>query len=382
MTTQTKMPPMKSGRFTDGTRVQSMTVVFISPLFFGDSSGAAIYYRLLAKYVSDKGCIVSVISDKEMGDFDGQYYDLFPKRCGQNKKFPRDVYVYGVQNLKYLLIPKILHREQPNALLVHSSFYNHPGIFANAMNKVRNRFPELKMVLDVRDRMMSPEQVKSLAIYDKIIACSENVLADLQSKGLSKSKIIHIPVLQEKLSVDLSGLPKLLAGLGIRQPYIYYAGLVKEAKGVDLLLDTYVNHIRRRNPELSLVISGLMKTRNSRIISQLKSEGVRYIGNRCRSEVLQLIAGSSACVHLSPNEGLPRFCLEVLALRKPIVLPPNIPEFERYCADCVVPSSEPAEIAQKILTIYTDAKAPIYPIEMHFPESVLSKYLKVLGLAD
>lgn len=358
-----------------------MKVLILTPLFFGDSSGAAVYYKILANSFIQSGYAVSVISDKETGEFQGQYYGLLPSRCGREKRFPRDVFAYAIQNLKYLSIPKIIRYEQPNTLLVHSSFYNHPGAFASMMNMVRKRFSELTMVLDVRDRLVPAKQVKSFSIFDCVIACSENIMLHLCRHGLIKEQVTLIPVVQEKIDVDKQEAWEFTRSLKLKPlTYIFYAGLVKEAKGISVLLDAFLNYVKAVRPDVKLVISGLLKTQNERVLSALKEDGVAYLGNRKRSDVLKLMSCARLCVNLSPIEGMPRTSLESLALQKPTILPPNVPEFGRHCPDFVALDSNPKAVADKIIELLDTQAVPSYPIENHLPENVLPKYMAILSL--
>jgi glycosyltransferase involved in cell wall biosynthesis len=213
--------------------------------------------------------------------------------------------------------------------------------------------------------------------YKRIVVCSENIKAHLYAHGAEITKVSLVPVIQEQISINQVLANDLLAKYRIHRPYIFYGGLVKESKGVDLLLEAFLKHIRpTRN--ISLVISGLLKSSQHKLRSMLNEEGVQYIGNQSRQNVLALIDNAALCVNLSSAEGLPRASLEAIALKRPTVLPPNIPEFENHCTDNIAHQLDAPSAASKMLQILDSKVSPPYPIEIHYPENVVEQYLEIL----
>lgn len=356
-------------------------VIICTPLFWGDASGASVYYRLLSHSLIQEGYKVAVISDKEPSELQPSvdYYSLFPARCGRKRKFLLDYFSYATQNLAYFNLNKIVSRVKPRAVLVHSSFYNHPGIFAHVMKGVTRKHPEVNFIADVRDGLMPPAKVPLLNVYRRVIACSENVMNHLLENGVDPERLIRIPVIQERLKTGNKLLARTVIDLGLEgQPYIFYAGLVKESKAVDVVLEAFLRYVRPIRKDVRLVIAGLMKTSNRGMKEMLAQDGVLYVGNRRREEVLALMSGAALCVNLSPNEGMPRTSLEALALGRPVVLPPNVPEFSRYCEGFVVSEREPAIVANRMIEIMDAGVVPSYPIETHFPENVFNAYADLL----
>lgn len=358
-------------------------VAICSPLFWGGGSGASSYYRLLAKGLASSGCTVSVISDSEAArrDIVVGYFPLFPARCSRDRRPLHDKVAYLKQNLAYLQIEGILRRTAPGGVLVHSSFYNHPGIFAAVMKRTMKRLPEMNFVADVRDAMMPLHKVPLLNGYRRVIACSENVAEHLLAGGVAPERIARVPVMQERLDVDAAMIQRLAGELAlVGRPYIFYAGLVKEDKAVGLLLEAFLKHVRPARPDLLLVIAGLMKTSSRYIRGMLAEEGVRYAGNRSRDEVLALMSDAALCANLSPNEGMPRSSLEALALGRPVALPPNVPEFAKYCGNSVVAERSPSVVAVRLLEVMDAGPTVGYPIERHYPEAVLPVYRELLSV--
>jgi len=354
-------------------------IVIITPIFSGSGTGAAVYYPLLVKNLAEKGVKLTIISEKTQEKIsieNCEYLGIFPTRSGKEKQIIRDSLGYGWQNILYLRLPKIVKKIQPELIIVHSSFYNLPGIFPQVMQKIMASGAEC--IIDVRDVLIPRKQVGNLGEYKKAIACSENVFNHLINCGLAKEKINYIPIPQEQLSVNLIEQEQLLLNLGLKDtPYIFYAGMIKELKAVDLLLEAFTEYVREKLPELVLVMAGYIKTSNQKIIKLLQEKNVCYVGNKNRKEVLQLMKGAKLCINLSPNEGMPRSSLEALALKCPVLLPPNVPEFMRFCPDFVVTSRQPKEIADQIIKVLESGAIPSYPIELHFPERVIREYEQV-----
>jgi len=361
--------------------VSHKKLLLITPLFWGDASGSSVYYRLLSNELLQRGYDVSVISDFEKGDdsLGISYFPLFPKRCGKDKNRMRDIVAYAVQNFTYLKINNIIKRLQPTAVLVHSSFYNHPGIFSFVFSRLLLKYPNITFIADVRDRMLPVQKMSTLNAFHKVVACSKNVAHYLRGNGVDPSKIFHIPVIQERIIVqDKEALQFLVKKGLVDKKYFFYGGLIKEEKAVDLLLDAFVDHICPKEPDIYLVLAGLMKTSSSRVKQLLSNDRVVYVGNVRRGEVLALMSKSALCVNLSPNEGMPRSSLEALSLNKLVVLPPNVPEFTTLCPEFVVDEKAPELVATRILDIFHAGDIAQYPIERHRPEDVIDHYLQIL----
>ena len=359
----------------------STDVLIITPIFYGSASGAAIYYKLLSRKLIQQGFSVTIISEKATTSNDIPYHGIFPKRCSRNKRMIKDFAFYAIQNIAYLLIPKIVKIYRPKNLLVHSSFYNFPGIFPAVMEYLRQTQPKMRIVVDIRDRLVPPLWIKKIEKFNKVIACSENVKTYLFENGINRKSVKLIPVIQEPIQINETFTRNTISCFNLNnKKYIFYAGLIKEKKAIDTILNAFLLYIRKKIPDIHLVISGLIKTSNKKILQLLSEESVLYLGNRRREEVLSLMSRASLCINISPNEGMPRTCLESLALKRPTVLPPNIPEFNSYCSDFVYTGNCPRDLANKIVRMIQCKTVATYPIEKHFPSKVFPKYKEILQL--
>lgn len=363
-----------------GADIEHMDVLIITPLFFGDASGASIYYQRLTALFVEHGMNVGVISDREAGSFPGIYLGLFPRRAGQAKSPLKDYASYALQNISYRKLGGIVGEFSPKNIIIHSSFYNFPGLFPCYINNVMKHHPDINFILDVRDRLVPEKRIRHFKRYDSIIVCSENIRNYLCRGGLVKDSMTYIPVIQEHLESLAEEGKQVPERYGLqRDRYIFYAGLIKEAKKVDVLLEAYCRHIRPVMPDIKLVLAGLLKTTSHRIKEQLQSENVFHLGNLPRNEIIGLMNGAALCVNLSPIEGFPRSSLEALALRRPVLLPPNVPEFMQYCPGQVATENDPQAVAGQMIRIIQQHEIADYPVEKHYPENQFDRYMNILA---
>lgn len=356
-------------------------VLVITPIFLSDAGGAAIYYKLLVSLLSKSyNTETGVVSERYTYHGDLRYYGIFPTWAGRDRNIVRDIFFYFLQNVSYFGMFWILFKERPNIVLVHSSFYNHPGIFDPVFRLLKMFFPRIRFVADVRDRLLPQKKLSLLNYFDRIISCSENVYAHLLSGRVDPKKVLIIPVIQEEMNIPVirgqfDSLCKTY-GLCGRQ-YFIYVGAVKEDKAVDILLEAYVDIVRPKFPEIDFVLVGLNKSKGKDVASMLEMDGVIYLGNLPREHSLALMSGANLCVNISPNEGMPRVSLESIALNKPTLLPPNIPEFHELCPEYVVSDLSVPSVGRQICKLLETPSVPVYPIAKHYPEAVLSQYEEV-----
>ena len=353
-------------------------IYIVSPIFCGGGSGAAIYYNILADSLQRNGFDVTIITDKEECKSKLKIIKLFPVRSSRKKNILSYFY-YFIQNLTYLRLPFILFKGRPSVVIVHSSFFNYPGIFYLIMRLITYTFRKIKFVVDVRDRGLCKKRIYQLDIFNSIVACSKNIENHLLHYHKLKPKIHHIPIIQEDLSNDY-GDSSVVFGHDLRKiEYILYAGLINESKKVDILLDSFINYVYLKNENIKFILCGIVKTNNKRVVNNLKHKGVIFLGNVDRDNVLKLMHYSSLCINISPIEGLPRSSLEPIAMGKPVILPPFVPEFKMMCPSCVLDSSNYREIGQKILSSLDNEEKCDYPIVKHSIDNILPKYMHILS---
>lgn len=346
------------------------------------ATGSATYYRLLSETLADRGVEVAVVSERRNDGpvvsgtrAEPRVAELFPRRTARNKGRFTAPLLYAAQNLTYLGLPSALRRLGPKVVLVHSSFFNWPNVMRLPL-RLSRRSTDARFVLDVRDRLLPRRHIVEWSGFDAVIACSQNVLAHLRSIGAERP-ISLIPIPQEPLHVGDEQIRDFRDRHRLARPYVLYAGLVKELKRIDLLLEAFNEHVRPAVPGIDLVVAGMLKTSNPIVLDGLRAPGVKYLGPLPREEVLTAMAGAELVVNLSPNEGLPRSSLEALALGARVALPPNVPEFAESCPDAVVGDRDPGVVAERLRALMLSPPAR-YPVQEHDPARVVNYYLTLL----
>lgn len=351
----------------------------ITPLFPPVMGGASTYYGLLTRGLLAKGVVkhVTIITENSSErnnasalSPDIDVIPLFPYRAGGHKRKSLQFLLYGIQNLLYVFIPYLVRKHKPDLVIVHSSFHNFFNLMAPVIKLISNKVP---VIADVRDHQLPVKRLGQLESYHALVVCSLNVYNHILQASTLTQRVNHIPVIQEVMNVPRNCASATLEKYGLKHgSYLLYAGLIKADKGIDLLLNTYES-LCSRGSALQLVIVGGSKD-NLLLKRILSVSGVQWLGPVPREELLDLLSSCSMAVNLSNSEGMPRTSLEALALGVRVLLPKGIPEFEKYCQDNVVCSSDPEFVAQQIEKLLFNTTACHYPIEEHFPDFVLSKY--------
>jgi len=108
------------------------------------------------------------------------------------------------------------------------------------------------------------------------------------------------------------------------------------------------------------------------------NERIFYIGNIRHCDVINLIRYSELCINPSSNEGLPRFCLESIAMGAKVALPMNVNEFVKHCPNFILKGNSIEELTRNLQRIYTKPLKSEYPIGNHYPEKVIKLYSSIL----
>lgn len=350
-------------------------ISIVTPIFFGDGTGASIYYQMLSRYLRAQGWRVQVISERTSAADPGavdNYVPLFPFRSGRNRAWLRDSLAYGIQNLQYVRIINHIRHFNSTHTLIHSSFLNTPGFF----------YPVLKHLdattgcsIDVRDVLLPPRVAPLLRSARSILACSENVVAMLKCYGLSEDRIAHVPVpfAHGAIADDLLEFYKKEFG----PRYIVYVGMIRESKRVDTLIQAFTQYVLPRFPDVELVLAGRRKWSNPANDVLLRHPKVRHVGSISHHNTLHLIAGASVVVNPSAKESLGRSALEAISLQRPVVLPAEVPEFER-AAPGLVASSAPNRLADQIASLLTTPTTVTYDLSVHSPPEVFAKFVDAI----
>ncbi len=229
-------------------------------------------------------------------------------------------------------------------------------------------------VADVRDRFFDP---RAIAAWPAIICVSEGVREKIAAEA-SAERITRVP-----MPIDLDELRRPRRAVRGLRPYFLFVGRAVEAKGVRELLAAYFQYRTRygaHSPDL--FFAGLNEfPALETLAARVKS--IRLLGALRREEVLALMAGADRVILPSRSEGLPRSCIEAIGLGVPVVCPPGVREFDRYCPKAVLPEISEAAILEMLERPRQSLKVNSYPIEMHdrrrCVQLTLSVYRRALG---
>lgn len=356
------------------TNKKEIRVLFITPIFAPQVGGAATYSKYLVDKLScfarmKKLVILTTFMPKERlyasaGKIDvlrilplidnpaSKILDFISKALSNFLVLiclPVITFFYRIEIIHYLR-PKI-----------------HPAISLLVRARIINR----PVVLDQRDLSTKTPNHKS---YDKVICAGKNIVQLMKSKEVPKYKIEYLPtplILPSEKSVNCG---EINGNYNPPRPYILYLGNIESEKGVYELIEA-MSFLSKE--DLTLVFAG-PNHEGRRFLKQINnSRNIQYIGAIPHTVALSLLQHAELVVLPSKAEGIPRSCLEAIALGKKVLCPPGIPEFEKFCADFVLPEISAEVIADKILEHLKNDKYPNYPIEMHSWEVLSKKLLKL-----
>lgn len=349
-------------------------IVIITPIYQYSNGGASVYFNSITKALGNKYDF-NIISESSKKNIIG-YYGIFPKRGSiEYKNFFHKILLYLFENLTYFRIFKIMTKLKPEVVHIHSSYFNNPNIFPFIFLICRLIF-KTKFILDARDKMINKYFFKFVKYFDKIICCSLDIekiyLSILNDKF--KNKIIQIPVLiSNNHNIHKNLIPKVL----LNKKYIFYAGLIKTQKRIDLIIETFQKLTSKKDKDLYLVLAGTIKDKKEYFYSKFKDKKIFYFQAMSNTIIQSIINESLIAINVSPNEGVPQFCLESIANNTLVILPPNISEFNKFARENVFTGSSSEQLNDLILKIIDQKIYPNYPISDHFIENQISKYIEI-----
>ena len=102
-----------------------------------------------------------------------------------------------------------------------------------------------------------------------------------------------------------------------------------------------------------------------------------FLGEVDHEAALSLIERAEALVLPSRSEGLPRVCLEAIALGTKVICPPGVPELQRACPDWIVPAVTVQDVLDKLGQAVRLPFRSSYDIESHDPRLVGRRILEI-----
>lgn len=358
-------------------------ILIISPIFKPSVGGASTYYSMLVNLLTEGDAMleITVLTEKHpnapkretLKDGKLKIVRKYPFRAGKGGKNIFSYLKYIYQNIQYLLLPFFIFREKFDYVLIHSSLHNYPNILQYLL-PVMKKNTNIKWISDVRDWQLPEKEISQLEIYDVIIACSKHIVNHLSTNKMIKERIVEIPVLQEKIDaekVSYSNIDLIAKNV----PYICYVGLIKKDKGIDLLLASF--ELLKEISNVNLILVGDVKQK--KYFSAINNnERVFHVSSQNRDSILTILKGSALVVNLSQSEGMPRICLEAMALNVSVLLPCGIEEFQHELPLIIACDDDPVVLASNMKKIIDEQIKSTYKFDSHYADKVLPQYKKLI----
>jgi len=364
----------------------------LSPFYLPAPGGAGRYYSLLVKELSrtDTFKKISVYTEKypgqlkleKVGSSNVTINRVFPFRAGSNKLSRAKYLKYLVQNLQIVfLFFKIFKGEK--IFLVHGYFFNNISSVGLLIRLLRlNPFLKVKVIADLRDPKLNAKKISRLNCVDEIIVCSLNVKHHLLDNGWHKQNINHIPVPFEPSIPQDSKVQSLLDKFSLlKQRYVFTPNGISKEKSIDQILEL-TKALKADGIVDKLVVAG-RKRDSDAIIEKAINDGILvYVGSLPHEQILCLTHSAAIVPIISLKvEGMPRTALEALVMNVPVLLPDNVPEFERFDDVCASINDAESSLINKAKDIIDGgAHYPNYDLSIHAWSSLTPKYLSLFKL--
>ncbi|MBI4593095.1 MAG: glycosyltransferase family 4 protein, partial [Candidatus Rokubacteria bacterium] len=299
-----------------------MRILLVTPLFFPSLSGAAVYFDTLARGLrgQEPAAEITILTRRLRGAPAGE------RRDGAR--------VLRLLPDSRLAAPAVLAAA---AALRSDVVHYHTIVSYRGLHRLAPLF-RAPLVGDMRDLAARNEgaDLRHYLHCSRVICASENIVRFLSARGFPAAKLAHVPIPFEP---PVPPPPALVAaararyGIPGHRPYALFVGVIIPYKGVRELLAA-MERVWRERPELGLVLAGPLTREGDAAFpggfraAVAGDPRLHYLGPVPHAEIPLLLAGAELFILPSRTEGLPRSCLEAIALGRKVVLPPGIPEFD------------------------------------------------------
>lgn len=223
-----------------------------------------------------------------------------------------------------------------------------------------------RVVVFLSDHFRPPE---NLAVCDAIICVTESVYQRAESTLSDANRVYYAPFPFERPRMP----PRTLSADDVRSPYFLFLGDVSHWKGADVLLKAFAA-FRQDHPQFHLYLAGPICDVN---LMAEDREGATFLGEVAHGRALDLIQGAEVLVLPSRSEGLPRVCLEAIALGTKVICPPGVPELQRACPDWILSSITPGDLLEKLKQVADSDFHSSFRFETYDPDMVGRRVLEI-----
>lgn len=154
--------------------------------------------------------------------------------------------------------------------------------------------------------------IKKVFKYCSKIIAIDNITLDALVENGYEYKSVYCPN-----PICVKDLQKIIQPFSLRENKVVYLGHILKEKGIEELLDTWVE-VSKQFPEMKLEIIG--EPYDEDYLTKLKyDESVIFTGAKDHETAMKMLAGAKLFVLPSYSEGFPNVILEAMALKVPII---------------------------------------------------------------
>jgi glycosyltransferase involved in cell wall biosynthesis len=363
------------------------TALYLTPIYPPSTGGASSYFGGLVNKLAQAGAIsrgivlTEYVNDRPFTEETKNVvvYRLMIPRFGRHKNSKvYDVLFFIInQIILALLIPYICVGYNIDLIQYHSSFGNVKVKYNNYIFKVITRICARAVVCDIRDAYSVPRKD---TFIDGSIYCAKRIgeVVSLR-EGLADALHSYIPVpFDPPTPVSVSRVREVKQRHNVSGEYIIFVGDISEAKGAFLTIDSFKRFNDGQKQKCALLMIGKNRSGKWDLRKRIRStDSIRYLGPLNQDLLFPLMQGAELLILPSKSEGMPRVCLEAIALGTPILCPEMITEFNETIPECTIHSRTPSAIARQIERLINSREDCLYDLSVHEFENLIPRYRRL-----
>lgn len=348
-----------------------LQLLVLTPLFPPAVGGASELFRILTEVWQLEASVeqVIVLTEREgkrnpLRQIRGK--TVVHRRLPATRRVRRklDHFLVASRLWKYALLTAMVawylgRQKSRPVLLIHGQYAR--KTFLKALKLLGAR-----VVVLLSDHFRPPED---LADCDAVICITESVHERAKAKLSGTCEIHYVPLPLEPPQAH----PRTSSAAATNAPYFLFLGGISKLKGVDVLLEAF-RAFRQDHPEHRLFLAGPVC---DPLLLRSDCPGVTFLGEVDHQAALGLIEQAEALVLPSRSEGLPRVCLEAIALGTKVICPPGVPELQRACPDWIVQAVTVQDVLEKLGQAVKSPFRTSYDIQNHDSRLVGRRILEI-----
>jgi len=354
-----------------------MKLLIVTPAFGDDGTGAGSYYAALTSRLNLKNYALEIVSHPHVNSIafaQVNFLAFLPNLPALGHSLMSKIRSWLLLEVGIIRTANHLRKGRFDCLLVHDAILA-KSLCALPLFCLLGPTSSRRIV-DVRAPVEGLLQRTKIWLFGRrIIACSRNTL---ESVGARDGRTFLVPIPLDDVEIDSVGARLILKKSGVPGDarLVLYAGRLKRSKGVPKLIKGFLS--AQLGPDTFLILAGADKlSRSDRRL--LESPGVVHLGIQPRNITRGMMLLSSLVVSISPEEGLSRSMLEAISLERPVLLPPNTPEFNDTNPELVVDHDVSVDdLSLRIRTALDEAIRANYDLRPHNLDRVVDRTIAII----